>query len=395
MKSKYKMKYLTGWLLHICILINLSCSNQKMADNIEMDNASETGTEDTHYSFEKIIPEDRKIYLIGEVHMDLKEMTLENLEYIKKTTAIEDSIHHYLVEQCGVTQFMFEIPSCWEIFYSIYLQTGDTTWIHDILDTEQYFLYYRLKYMRNLIILHPDVKVSCIDANYRKYADKVEFAMVTTTFYNLNPTEFYPPYVDNKDIAIPVSANLNQCIWLLKNDSINITPLLRPFFTNLIIYTVEGNAADTKLYDMFVGAFKNDALIDAFKKFYKNDFDYIMRMMRNYIYGYQYPEINSAMLQDRDNFLFPEIVGIINKNQHAGYCLQLGMAHTDTTVYHNMVRSRLLENKYQPFCVQLMPQNFNEILTNTLQLPKALDYNFKGNYLYNKKGFDDVQLLIK
>ena len=107
--------------------------------------------------------------------------------------------------------------------------------------------------------------------------------------------------------AIPVSADLNIAISILKTDTIKITNITRPFFKSLIVLVVGGNDAAPQLYSTFVNTLKDKKLLEALRVYYGKDYDPIVNMMTNYIYGYNKDFLSQEMLDDREQVLFEAI----------------------------------------------------------------------------------------
>ena len=370
----------------LCFLIT-SCSNAQKNEPKTVEFVSQKTN-----PFNDLIPTNKKVYMIGEVHLDQDAPTPEGIEYIIKTTRIEDSIRQYLVEQCGVNHFLLEIPSSHQYFYNMYLETGDESWIHD--QTTQKYLYDRLRNLRKLKEINPEIKISCVDIDYPKYTNKVAFALITLTFYDHYSKLYYPPYYTVE--AIPVSADLNIAISILKTDTIKITNITRPFFKSLIVLVVGGNDAAPQLYSTLVNTLKDKKLLEALRVYYGKDYDPIVNMMTNYIYGYNKDFLSQEMLDDREHVLFEAINTTIKKYPKDIFCYQGGDIHTSASPEKNMVRQRLISGSgIEPFCMHLYPKNFATIIEKLYKLPAPLSYDFEGEYSIKKMDGGDLGVKVK
>jgi len=80
---------------------------------------------------EDIIPTNRKIYMIGEGHLDVAENPKMGAgkTQIKHQLAAENEIIKHFVLNCGVKNFIVEAPIYMEYYFTKFMETGDSAWI--------------------------------------------------------------------------------------------------------------------------------------------------------------------------------------------------------------------------------------------------------------------------
>ena len=340
----------------------------------------------------KIIPTYADLYMIGEIHLDQDAPTLLGNYYINKSTIIENQIRQFLVDSCGVNHFTLELPACYEYFINLYVATGDTTWIHDF-DDQPYF-YNRIKNFRQLYLKNNGLKISCIDIDYPKYSNKVAFCLMSIAFFEHYSSAFFPPYVD--EVAIPASANLNIPIWIVQQDTTNITPTIKPFLTSIIKFCVPELFVEDEMYATFLATLNNKELLKALSTFLGKDYLYAVRVMENYVYGFNIDFLSSEMLVEREPKLFNTVNELIYNNPNSVFCIQGGDIHTSEAPELNMLRYRLSQAlDYSIFSFHLYPKNFSRIIEDIYHLTEPLDYNYEGVYCTYKLNEDDYGIKIQ
>lgn len=355
-------------------------------------NASNGISQNACVDFAKIIPTNANLYMIGEIHLDQDKPTLLGNYYINKTTAIENEIRQFMVDSCGVNHFTLELPSSYEYFINIYIETGDTSWIHDFYG--QTYFYNRIKNYRKLYLKNKALKVSCIDIDYPKYSDKVAFSLLTVAFYEHYTSAFYPPYV--AEVAIPASANLNIPIMIVQQDTINISPILKPFLVSIIKFCVPGQNTAQEMYNTFKSTLQNATLLNELSRFLGNDYAYTIRVMENYVYGFNIDFLSENMLLDREPKLYNTVITLIKNNPNSVFCIQGGDIHTSESPELNMLRYRLSQQlNYNIFSFHLYPKNFSKIIEDIYKLPEPLNYQYEGTYCTYKLDENDYGIKIK
>ncbi|MFI5172198.1 MAG: hypothetical protein ACHQFW_07385 [Chitinophagales bacterium] len=339
-----------------------------------------------------IIPVGRQVYMIGEVHLDQDGQSPENIAMISRTAFVEDSIRKYLVNQCGVNHFLLELPNCYGYFVRQYITTGDTSWIY-FLGENNYYYYSRLKNLRYLNELKPGLRATCVDVNYAQNTNRTIFALLTLTFYDHYTKVYYPPYNDIK--VIPVSADLNVAISIMKTDTNNIKPSTRIFFKELIKLVIMGDDADTLFYDLLVKTNSDQLLMKELKTFYGTGWEEVELIIDSYMYGFNIKKLDLKNLLAREPKFFGFSSEIIEHSPGDVYCLQLGDAHLDNDPEKNMMRQRIT-NKFgwKPFCIHLVPQTSAARLERINKLNSPYDFNFLGpSCIYSLTDLD-INVLI-
>ncbi|MBK7444017.1 MAG: hypothetical protein IPI65_21555 [Bacteroidetes bacterium] len=341
--------------------------------------------------FAGAIPAGKQCYIIGEVHLDQELPVQESINMIAQTAIAEDSLRKFLVTERGVNHFMLELPTCNGYFVREYINTGDETWIA-FFKTNTY-MYARIKNLRAQKLINNAVSITCVDINYPQDAERTLFALLTLAFYDHYSVVYYPPY--NTVVAKPVSADLNIAISIMQTDTLNITPELRQFFTELIIILTQQSANATMVHNLITGTYSNAGLIKALQKFYATGWPEVKLIMDGYLAGFEYKTINSKMLTDRDSLLTSTINEIIKHTKGDTYCLQLGDIHSRTNDAQNDVKSNL-ESKLglTTYSIHLMPQTFATRLQNIYHPDMPYDFNFTGIFKLRITNSDNCDMLI-
>lgn len=340
----------------------------------------------------QIIPSSRKVYMIGEVHLDQEIPIRENVEMIKKFTEAEDSIREYLVQNCGVNHFLLELPNCYGYSIRQYMVTGDTGWIESM--QQNTYQYQRILNLRKLNEKYENIRVSCVDVNYPKDANKTIFSLLTLTFYDHYSVAYYPPY--NKVTAIPPSADLNVAMQIMNSDTVNITYNLRKYFIELMKLAIEGDASADAFNELLVKTKADHELMQSMEKFYGDGWAEVKIIMDSYLFGFRYKTINNQMLTDREPELYKSISSMMDHFKNDTFCMQFGDVHLNPDLQNNMVRRRIMDNyQYQPFCLHLIPQTFGIRLQQINKPEKLYDFNFRNKYCTYSTAESDLNVLIK
>lgn len=338
------------------------------------------------------VPKGKQFYMIGEVHLGQEIPIRENVRMITKATVAEDSIRRYLSGTCGVNHYMLELPNSYGYFIREYMQSGDTSWIH-FISTDTYW-YERIKHLYALKKIQPDLRVSCVDVNYPQYAERTIFALLTLTFYDHYWKFYYPPY--NTTTAQPVSADLNLALAIMQADTVNITAPLRALFIEYIKLLATEHSNSEKLYTLINSTMQNKSLMLAMEKYYTTGWPEVLLIMRSYLAGYKYPDINTEMIGARDTLIFGFVKELIDHSEGDIFCLQLGDMHTRGLSKTGDV-SDLIYAQYgfQPFVLHLVPETFAYRLQQIYHPEKPYQYNFISPWCLQPIKEGEVEVLIK
>ena len=340
----------------------------------------------------QLVPANRKVYMIGEVHLDQEIPITENVQMIKKVTEAEDSIREYLVKYCGVNHFMLELPNCYGYAIREYMSSGDTGWIQSLEQNPYYYL--RLQGLRKLNEKYGDLRVTCVDINFPKDANRTIFALLTLTFYDHYSILYSPPY--NTVTAVPPSADMNVALQIMRSDTVNITENMRNYFIDLIKLALLGDEAADQFYQLLLKTKADQKLLMALEKFYGDGWWEVITVMDSYIFGFKYKSITGEMLTDREPEYYKLVGNLMNFFKNDVYCMQFGDAHLYPDPKNNMVRKRIIDNyKYQPYCLHLIPQTFAFRLQEINKLDKPYDFNFNNKFCIYSTGESDAQVLVK
>ena len=340
----------------------------------------------------QLIPADRKVYMIGEVHLDQEMPIQENVKMIKKITEVEDSIRDHLVKYCAVNHFMLELPNCYGYPVREYMATGDTGWIESLKLNPYY--YARLLGLRKLNEKYGGLRITCVDVNFPKDANRTIFALLTLTFYDHYSVVYSPPY--NTVTAIPPSADLNVALQIMRIDTVNITENMRTYFIELMKLALLGDEAADPFYQLLIKTKADQKLLLALEKFYGDGWWEVNTVMDSYLFGFKYKSITGGMLSDREPQYYKLVSDLMNLFKYDVYCMQFGDAHLYPDAQNNMVRKRIMDNyKYQPYCLHLIPQTFAFRLQEINKPDKPYDFNFADKFCLYSAGESDAQVLVK
>lgn len=330
--------------------------------------------------------------MIGEVHLDQDPPTSENQDMILKTTQAEDSLRRYLVQHCGVNHFFLELPNCYDYFIREYMDSGDSSWIAFVQNSP--YVYSRLKSLHALKVEFPSIRVTCVDVNYPKYADRTIFALLTLIFYDHYTKVYYPPY--SHSAAVPVAADLNIALSIIKSDTVHITPRLRIFFADLITILTQQNADPDLLYNTLIALSKNQPLLLDLSALAADSWTEMQLIMNSFLDSYPYKEIDSRMLLARESLLYTQMHFVMHYFPENVFCMQFGDVHTQVSQYDNTVRSLLFyKNETMPFCIHLIPKTFSERLQEIYITDYHFNFDFQESWCLQKQGENDAGILIR
>jgi len=339
------------------------------------------------------VPTNRQVYMLGDFHLDAKQYIHAEDSTIKNTIAAEDALRNYLVDKCDVKHFFMESSVSFEYFFNKYFETGDTGWI--FIFNQQKYEIAKLESLRSIYVKHPDISVNCIDVVQESYVPQMLMTLYALSFYEhfqeyytppLNNTPLFPPWNDI-NVGIRLLDSLPQC-----NDT--ITPFLGPIIQSLIAPDVNTNY---NLYYLFRLTLQSAQAQEALQKFYGDDYSYVMRIIRGYVFGYgkSLDDILFKYRQQREDVIEETVKQLLVDNNSGAYLIQMGNAHLDADSTANMLRYRLMQNNITaPFCfynVQSMAKDFFEKTFHTT----PLDFSFSSSYCFHRGPGDNVYVLVK
>ena len=339
------------------------------------------------------IPTDRHVYMLGDFHLDAKKYIQADEQTITNTIAAEDELRNYLVNKCDVKHFFLESSVSFEYFFNKYIQTGDTSWI-SIFNQQEYELS-KLESLRDIYLKHNDITINCIDVVLNSYVQQMLMTLYALSFYEhfqkyyetpYQTEKLYPPWNDI-NVGMKLLDSLPQC-----NDS--ITPFLGVIIQSLI---APDEYTNYNLYILFKISITSSQAQEALKKFYGNDYKYVMRIINGYIFGYgkTSEDILYNYVPQRENIIENTVAELMKIDTKSAYLIQMGNFHLSPDPNANMLRYRLLQKPSPPpFCfynVQKMAKTFFEQTFKTV----ALDFSFDSNYCFKKGDTDNVYVLVK
>jgi len=163
------------------------------------------------------IPQNNKYYMIGETHLDnvQEQKTPGEMEFINRVLACEDTIRRFLTDSCNVNNYIIEGQVWLEYFFNKYLQTGDATWI-DLLNNNEY-QQGKVSSIKQIAETHKNIKISCIDYDYKKYSIGVIKSLFSLCFYEKH-ANLFTAYAKLYNIS-PSYDNITLAKSILSKDS--------------------------------------------------------------------------------------------------------------------------------------------------------------------------------
>ncbi len=339
------------------------------------------------------IPIDRQVYMLGDFHLDAKKYIHADEQTILNTMAAEDELRNYLVNNCNVKHFFLESSVSFEYFFNKYIVTGDTSWIS--IFNQQDYESSKLKSLRNIYLKHNDITINCIDVVLNSYVPQMLMTLYALSFYEHFQKYYEPPYQTGKlfppwndlNVGIKLLDSLPQC-----NDT--ITPFLGAVIQSLI---APDEYTNYNLYILFKLSTTSAQAQEALKNFYGNDYEYVMRIITGYIFGYgkTSEDILYNYVPQRENIIENTVTTLMKKDTASAYLIQMGNFHLSADPDAEMLRYRI-KTKFisPPFCfynVQEMAKTFFEQSFNTT----PLDFSFDSNYCFKRGNTDNVYVLVK
>jgi len=336
-----------------------------------------------------MIPTNRKVYMIGETHLDGGRSYVkskEELTVVRNALISENEIRGHLVDKCDVTHFVFEAPVSNEYFYNKFLQTGDSSWIRVFLNAE-----YQIGVIRNVVELaktKEKITISCIDADRSIYAPMVIDVLFWLTFFEPFP-ELFKPYTST---GAPVYGYMPFAPDLLETAFYSEEPIF-PFVD--YVWNARTQQIDTSsenLYKVVSNTITNKIIMTELEAFYGKNFEYVKRVLYSYYYAYNLSPDILLDLENREQLIYNNFEYVRNKYPSGSFCIQIG-------AYHVMPNKTDVLSSYINNDMGLEPFNIYSIAESNAYAAKYylknLNYKFEGCCCYSKLSNNELLLRIK
>lgn len=324
------------------------------------------------YKETEVIPSGRQIYMIGEEHLDnpIRERTIDEMAIIKSMALSEDAIRKHLTTNCKVTHFIMESPVFTEYFYNKFISTGDTSWLHYSIEGQQYQMS-KIFSVAELAMDNPAIKLHCIDLDFDKYNTSVINTLFFVSFYESIPELFNHPANAGKN-----AFNLlfdEKIIW----SSTAMNDTIKPFLAYILNAAAKyQDTSSLQMLMVFQSVIKDQTLLIGLKNFYKENFEYVYRLMCSFIYSYKVDINTDEGFRRREYILYSNFMEQFNKDPYSNYCLQMGAFHVLENDNPDVMRNFLDRKFYtSPYVILMLPYSYLGEFSNALN---RLDFNFSG-----------------
>lgn len=361
-------------ILIVCLISMISCRSQT----------------DCRFT-EKGIPLNNKYYMIGETHLDnvQKQKNPAEMEFINRVLACEDTIRNFLSESCNVNNYIIEGQVWIEYFFNKYLLTGDEYWL-DLFNNNEY-QQGKIKSIAKIAATNKNIKVSCIDYDYKKYYSGVIKTLFCLSFYEKYPELFT---ADSKtQVTSPAYNNIALAKSQLAFDSKSTVEVKK--FLQFIIAAYENNSNSTadSLFIFCEKYLNNELLSLEIDRYFDINSNYITRLLSSYYYGYKMNTDSMNDLRLREEMMFANLDVLEYLYPNDIFCLQMGANHLMPEENFDVIRYKIAaKEKKDPYCFYIIPLGKEKWYADYIQ---NINFSYTGVSCYKNYSANESYYLIK
>ena len=350
----------------------------------------------TYTSLHQLIPEDRKLYFIGEFHIDDTGIYRDGPWHdsiVNTATLLEDSIRLILAGKCNVKTFVLESPVCFEYFYNKYITSGDEDWVYSC-ETREY-QQNKIRSIRNIALESGGITIKCIDTDEKYITGTVIDALFLLTFFDnfdegkeFSRTSVYSDTVKYWDRSFEYDAWRNKRIY---NDTI------RRFSMHIYNLTNEFSLFKSRQLYKLLSAAKEDSILQlGLRNYYQENYPYFVRLSNSYLNCYHLKAKRKKTHPywiKREEIMTENLKNIIKSDTTSNYCLQIGNAHVIPNGFFENTRERMiryLDDK--PYNIIMLPQYYNCSACTGIE---NVNFDFDGFFRYEKASENEMYYIIK